>query len=257
MGKNKSPFALLLATEVEDVINSLLNINSLKSVEETIKELLLEVSYNVDGSFAAHKILSNLGDKQKYLVASCPVPVLVTWSRIGIIQDDSEIDKFHSEHELNDEEIDWHRSSFKVESLLQIMYYHVTHGRHKKQRNIMNAHTWYEKCKSRELSTAFKKQCLCISYKSIKFQWSNLAKFTFLHSLLGLVPLLGHFDTQSCSILALDNPNNVEIISISGRKPEHNAVFQIKLSTLKSKPKMSLADLSTIKNLLRSCTQTL
>ena len=141
----------------------------MKSADETIKESLLEINYNVDGSFVAHKILNNLGDKKKYLVALYPVPVLVTWSRIGIVQDDFEIDKFHSEYELNDEENDWHRSSFKVESLLQIMYCNVTHGRHKKLTNIMDAHTLYKKCKSRELSTAFNKQCLCISYKSIKF----------------------------------------------------------------------------------------
>ena len=96
----------------------------------------------------------------------------------------------------------------------------------------MNAHTLHEKCKSRELITAFNKKCLCISYKLIKSQWSNLAKFTFLHSLLVEVPLPGHFDTQSCTIVALDNPNNAEIISISGGKPEHDAVltvFQINL----------------------------
>ena len=78
MRKNESPFVLLLATEVEDVTNSLLSINSLKSADETIKESLLEINYNVDGSFVAHKILNNLGDKKKYLVALYPVPVLVT-----------------------------------------------------------------------------------------------------------------------------------------------------------------------------------
>ena len=32
----------------------------------------------------------------------------------------------------------------------------------------MNAQKVYEKCKSRELITAFNKQCMCINYKSIK-----------------------------------------------------------------------------------------
>ena len=132
----------------------------------------------------------------------------MTWSRVKFIQDDCETDKFHSEYELNEEENDRHRSSFKVESLFQIMYYHATHERHKKQTYVMNAHTLYEKCKSRELITAFNKPRLCISCQSIKSQWYNLAKFTVLQSLLVAIPLPGHFHEQSCTIEALDKPDN-------------------------------------------------
>ena len=39
--------------------------------------------------------------------------------------------KFPSEYELDDKENDRHRSSFKVKSLFQIMYYHGIHGWHK------------------------------------------------------------------------------------------------------------------------------
>ena len=70
--KNESQFVLLLATEVEDVINSLHNIKLVKNADEAIKERLLQVDYNVDGSFVAHKIPNNLGNKQKYLVLLCP-----------------------------------------------------------------------------------------------------------------------------------------------------------------------------------------
>ena len=90
------------------------------------------------------------------------------------------------------------------------MHYHATHGQHKTQTHVLNAHTVCEKCKSRELITAFNKQCMCISYKSIKPQWSNLAKSTVLQSLPVAVPLPSHFDTQSFTIAALDNSHNAE-----------------------------------------------
>ena len=65
--------------------------------------------------------------------------------------------KFPSEYELDGEKNDRHRSSFKLKSLFQIMYYHATHRRHKTQTHVMNAQTVYEKYKSRELVTAFNK----------------------------------------------------------------------------------------------------
>ena len=50
------------------------------------------------------------------------------------------------------------------------MYYHATHGQHKTQTQVMKAHIVYGKFKSRELITAFNKQCMYISYKSIQSQ---------------------------------------------------------------------------------------
>ena len=50
------------------------------------------------------------------------------------------------------------------------MYYHATHGQHKTQTQVMKAHIVYDKFKSRELITAFNKQCMYISYKSIQSQ---------------------------------------------------------------------------------------
>ena len=37
----------------------------------------------------------------------------------------------------------------------QIMHHHATQGRQKTPMHVMNAHKIYEKCKSRELITAF------------------------------------------------------------------------------------------------------
>ena len=49
--KNESQFVFPEATKVDDFINSLLNINAVKSAAEVIKESLLEVKHNLDGSF--------------------------------------------------------------------------------------------------------------------------------------------------------------------------------------------------------------
>ena len=67
-----------------------------------------------------------------------------------------------------------------------------------------------KKCKSKELITAFNKQSMYISSKSLKSQWSNLAKYTVLQSLLVAIPLPSHFDTQSSTVVALDNFDNAE-----------------------------------------------
>ena len=86
-------------------------------------------------------------------------------SRKKNIKVDCKTDKVRSDYELDDEENDRHKSSFKVKSLFQIMYYHATYGPHKTKTLVIILHTLYEKCKSRELTTAFIKQCMCISYK--------------------------------------------------------------------------------------------
>ena len=74
-------------------------------------------------------------------------------------------------------------------------------------------------------------QCMRISYKSIKSQWSNLTRFTVLQSLSVAVPPPSHFDTQSFITAAVDNSDNAERNSLSGRKYAHDAVitvFQVK-----------------------------
>ena len=73
----------------------------------------------------------------------------------------------------------------------------------------------------------------------IRSKWFNLAKFTILQSLPVAVPLRSYFDTQSFTVVALDNSDNANRGSISERKHAHDAfitVFQITPSTMKSKP---------------------
>ena len=49
--KNKSQFLFPVAIKVEDVINSLLNINAVESAAEVTEESRLEVEQNLDDSF--------------------------------------------------------------------------------------------------------------------------------------------------------------------------------------------------------------
>ena len=107
------------------------------------------------------------------------------------------------------------------------MYYQVTYGKHKTPLHVMNAYAIYEKCRSRELITAFDKQGTCISYKSIKTQRSNLAKFTVYENLSMDVPLPSFFETQNFTLAAMDNFDNADKNSLSGMKHAHDTVLTV------------------------------
>ena len=83
-------------------------------------------------------------------------------------------------------------------------------------------------------------------------QQSNLVKCTVFQKLPAEVPLPSNFDTQGFITAASDSIDNDDRNSLSGMKHAHDTtmtVFQVKASTMKSKPKMSSTDISTIKNL--------
>ena len=167
---------------------------------------MLEVHYNLDANFCDTQDFKQPWRQTKVPgVSMIFFSLLINWVRVKFIQDICEIDKFPSEHKLDDdEENDTHMSSFNLKSLFQVIYYHAAHGRHKTQRHVINAHPVYEKCMSRELIVAFNKHCMCISYKSIKNYWFNLVKLTVPQSLPVAVALTSHFDTQRFIIVALD-----------------------------------------------------
>ena len=251
--KNESHFVFSAEINIEDVINSLRNINVVKSAAKLIRKALLEVNFNLDDSFCDAHDLSQSWRKTKIPdVLLTFFSVLMNRSRVKLIEDDCEIDECVNEYNLDDEENDKHQSSMKVKSLFQIMYYHATHDRHKTPMHVMNAHTIYEKCRSKKLITTFNKQCMCINYKSMKIQRSNLAKFTVLQSLPAEVPLPSHFDRKSFTIAAFDNFDYADKNSLSGMQHAHDTaitLFQVKPLSTKSKPAVSSTDISMIKNL--------
>ena len=78
-------------------------------------------------------------------------------------------------------------------SLIQIMHYNINHGRKKTPLHIMNVSAIYEKCKSRELITAFNRAGLCVSYKEIQKHRNNLAKLAILNSKSNGIPIPTYF----------------------------------------------------------------
>ena len=56
----------------------------------------------------------------------------------------------------------------KIKSLFQLIYYNIHNGKKKTALHIMNSSAIYEKYKSGELLTSFKRLGLCTNYKETK-----------------------------------------------------------------------------------------
>ena len=77
----------------------------------------------------------------------------------------------------------------KINSLFQIIYCNLHNGRQSTPFRIMNAHSIYEKCRSKEIITQQNRLGLSVSYNKIKQYRSNLAKYAMLKSSENNVPL--------------------------------------------------------------------
>ena len=191
--------------QLNDVVNSVRRMNVMKSAAATISEALLNVDFKVENRFCDAQEL-----KKSYKTTKVPdvlltfFSVLLNQGRAKLIRDDCKSDNIFDQHnffEFEDEEDKRHEFSLKLKSLFQIMYCQVTLGKHKTPLHATNANAIYEKCMSRKLISAFNKQGTCTSYKSMKTQSSNLAKFTVYESLSMDVHLPSHFETQTLLLL--------------------------------------------------------
>ena len=138
--------------------------------------------------------------------------------------------------------------SLKIKSLFQILYNHVTRGRKKTPLQLINAHAIYERCKSRELITAFNKQSCCVSYKYMKQHRMDLAKYTIIKGSDG-VPLPSHFLTASFTIAAFDNFDHHGKNSLSGAEHAHDTasiLCQEMPPKIMPKPNKSSVDLKCV-----------
>ena len=157
------------------------------------------------------------------------------WSRVIFIKDDYKTDKFPSEYELDDEESDRHSPPFKAKSC--IIMHHMDGTKHKRMSWVRTQYMGNIRTEN-WLMLSISNVC-ALAINQVKSQWFNLAKFTILQSLSVAVPLSSYFDTQSFTVLALNNSGNANRSSISERKHAHDAfttIFQIITSTMKSKP---------------------
>ena len=89
--------------------------------------------------------------------------------------------------------------------------------------HMMNA--IYEKCKSRELITAFNRAGLCVSYKEIQKHRNNFAKLAILNSKLNGVPIPSHFVPNEFTSGALDNFDHSDKNSLSGLFSSHDTAI--------------------------------
>ena len=135
------------------------------------------------------------------------------------------------------------RVNLRMNSLFQILYNQVFQGRKNTPLHILNAHVVYEHCQSRELITAFNRQCCSVSFKTMKTMRSDIAKHTILKSKDDNLPLPGHFRASSFTIAACDNFDNTGRNTLSGTKHAHDTattIFQGKPQNPISKPKRAL-----------------
>ena len=113
----------------------------------------------------------------------------------------------------------------------------------------MNAHSIYEKCRSKEIITQQNSLGLSVSYNTIKKYRSTLAKHAILKSSENNAPLPSHFSKEMFTVEAFDNFDNKDRTSLSRLSASHETVstlFQVKPSETSSKPNKSEYDLKNV-----------
>ena len=123
------------------------------------------------------------------------------------------------------EQVNINHIKIKILSLIQIMHYNINHGRKKTPLHMMNVSAIYEKCKSRELITAFNRAGLCVSYKEIQKHRNNFAKLAILNSKSNGVPIPSHFVPNEFTSGALDNFDHSDKNSLSGLFSSHDTAI--------------------------------
>ena len=150
------------------------------------------------------------------------------------------------EDDYSENSSDQHKRVYlRMKNLFQNLYYQVFQGRKSTPLHILNAHVIYEHCQSRELITAFKRQCCSVDFKTMKTLRSDIAKHTILKSKDDNVPLPGHFSASYFTIAAFDNFDSTGRNTLSGTNHAHDtatAIFQGKPQNPISKPKKSTVE---------------
>ena len=158
--KNLSLFAFSSSIEVKDVVNSLRNLDVVKSAAVEIRKSLLEVSFALDDSFCdAHQLKQSWKEKKIPEVLLTFFSALFNVSSTKLMRSemtsdiDSDIFEDGLVEDVDKEEVHDSLLMTRTKSLFQIMHYHVTKGRQKTPLHVMNAHAIYERCKSRDCDT--------------------------------------------------------------------------------------------------------
>ena len=194
--KNQSLFAFSSLIEVQDVINSLRNIDVVKSAAIEIRKSLLDVNFGLENCFCDANQLKQSWNETKIpdvLLSFFATFFNVSSTKLMRSEITSGIDDCIFEdclvQDRNEKETPDFLLMSRTKFLFQILYYHVTKGRSKTPLHVMNTHAVYKRCRSRELLTSLNRQSICISYKAMKELRKDLAKYTVLQSSECQVPL--------------------------------------------------------------------
>lgn len=97
--------------------------------------------------------------------------------------------------------------------------------------HLWNSHTISEKCKSRGSLTSFNRIGPCMSYKQVKEDKMNLAKYVIMASERSHAPIPSHFSLNKFTLVAMDSFDHTDRSSLSSALSNHDTIitlFQIK-----------------------------
>ena len=207
------------------MVKILRSIDATKLVAKKIRKRLLAIDFGLKERFCDAEVLKESWEKT--LIPDELITFLSTLFNVNPAtlrpnyHDDISLDE---DLETNDDiDIQYDKTNrpqklqtVKIMSLFQIMCNNLHRGRMKTPLHVMNAHTIYEKCKSQELITSFNRTGICVSYKQLKNDRTDLAKYAVIASGNHGIPIPCHFSTKEFTLAAMDNFDHPDKTSLSG-----------------------------------------
>ena len=235
--KNESMLVFSSKISVSDVVNTIRSTDISRTAGLEIRKALMTLEFGLENKFCDAQELEYAWEN-----TSIPDTVITFLAALFNIKRISFLRGNHDHSNLD--QLSEENVPIKLMSVIQIMYYMIHHGQKMTPLHVMNSHTIYEACKSRDLITSFNRLGLCVSYNSMKRQRRDMAKYAILeHSNRSIIPMA-----------AFDNFDHLDRNSLTGSFGAHDTaitLFQENENALKSKPWKSQVQLSTVTTLER------
>ena len=236
---NESLFVISSEINIQDVVKILRSIDATKLVAKKIRKCLVDIDFGLNERFCDAEDLKESWEKtlmpdELITFLSTSFNVNPATLRPNYHDDDISLDEdleTNDDIDIQYDEINRPQKlqTVKIMSLFQIMCYNLHRGRMKTPLHVMNAHAIYEKCKSRELITSFNRTGICVSYKQLKNDRTDLAKYAVIASGNHGIPIPSRFSTKEFTLTAMDNFDHPDKTSSSGLSGTHGtamALFQ-------------------------------
>ena len=114
-----------------------------------------------------------------------------------------------------------------AQSLFQTLFYSVNRGRKNCPLHIMLAHTIYDKCKGKGITTSLNRLGFFISDTEYKRQRALLSAYTYSKGKNDHVPLPAHLSTDEFTLAAIDNFDHQDSSSLSGKHSNHDTLIAL------------------------------